>query len=138
MSNVRLTALAAILLAGLLLGCDDDGEDSTGGRLVVGKSFVLVGPEGDGNNVAGFGVGGVVSMTGRCLGIDRVTVIWPHGTSVTSEDPLEIDVPGLGRVRLGDHVEGGGYSATEQLPEGISRVPESCPAGRVLAFFPEG
>src|SRR3954452_361212 len=59
-------------------------------------STVLVGAKVDGDSLAGIGYSGTVAMVGQCLGLNEATVIWPHGTQIASDDPLTIDVPGLG------------------------------------------
>jgi len=102
-----------------------------------GDSYVLIGADGDGDNVAGVGTGGRIAMVGDCLGINDRTVIWPHGTEIVAEDPLEIDVPGLGRVGLGDEVTGGAVVYADYLPDGIDAIPPTCPRERVIAFLVE-
>ena len=102
-----------------------------------GDTSVLIGAEGDGDNMAGVGYGGTVSMVGECLGLDDATVIWPHGTTVVADDPLTIDVPGLSEVTVGDTLTGGADVYADYLPEGIDAIPEGCPTGRVIAFYPE-
>jgi hypothetical protein len=102
-----------------------------------GKVSVLVGAEGDGNNIAGIGYGGTVTMVGTCVGINQATVIWPYGTEVVSEDPLVLDVPGLSEIGLGDEVSGGADEYENFLPDGIEAIPEGCPDSEVVAFFPD-
>jgi hypothetical protein len=70
------------------------------------------------------------------MGIDDATVIWPYGTKIASEHPLTIDVPGLGRLKVGDHADGGADEYAHHLPTGIDAIPSSCPMHRVLAFYP--
>ncbi len=37
-------------------------------------------------------------------------VVWPYGTDVVSEEPLQIDMPDQGLFSVGDEIEiGGGY-----------------------------
>ena len=117
----------------LLSGC---GEDP-GSVLKGADQMVLVGAEGDGGNLAGVGFGGVVTLVGDCLGIDASTVIWPHGTKVVLESPLTIDVPGVGRVAVGDRIEGGGDPYGSHLPDGIDAIPSVCPSDDVIAFYPD-
>ena len=100
-------------------------------------SVVLVGAKGDGENMAGIGFGGEVSMVGECLGISGTTVFWPYGTKVVDDDPLTIDVPGLGRIGVGDQVSGGADTYVDYLPSGIDAIPSACPTTRVIGFFPD-
>lgn len=123
--------LLPTLAAALLLGptaCAKDPE-----VLESGGTYVLVGVY-DGNNMAGVGFGGTVSQVGDCLGIDGVVVVWPPGTTITSNDPLVIDVPGLGATRVGDRVVGGADEGP--LPDGLV-VPDGCPTDEVVSFFPD-
>ncbi len=64
------------------------------------------------------------------------TVIWPHGTKITSDDPLTIEVPGLGGLQVDDQVDGGGVEYGDHLPKGIDAVPEGCPTEQVFEFYP--
>jgi hypothetical protein len=117
----------------LISGCGaDDG-------IVIhsGDAVVLVGAEGDGNNMAGVGFSGKVSMVGPCLGIGDTTVFWPHGTKVVQENPLSIEVPGLGQVTVGDQLTGGADVYVDHVPKGIDAMPSDCPATEVVAFYPE-
>lgn len=132
--NRRTSWLPGVLaLAGVCLGgCSGSGE-----VLRSDDSVVLVGADGDGDNAAGVGFGGNVTMVGACLGIEASTVIWPHGTSIVSEHPLVVDVTGLGEIRVGDQVSGGGVQYADHLPDGIDAIPSECPSGSLFAFFPE-
>jgi hypothetical protein len=130
--RMPVTGLILASSLALLSGCGDD----PGSVVRNGDSTVLVGAEGDGDNVAGIGFGGVVTMVGECLGIDTSTVIWPNGTAVVADDPLTIDVPGLGRVAVGDHVAGGSDPYGNHLPSGIDAIPSDCPSDEVIAFYP--
>ena len=96
-----------ILLSGsamvlVLVGC---GAREDGLVLTSDGSSVLVGPKF--GSYGGTGGGGNVTMAGRCLGFDGATVLWPYGTTIVTDDPLTIEVPGLGRVTGGDSVYGG-------------------------------
>jgi hypothetical protein len=76
-------------------------------------------------------------MVGDCLGIGDTTVLWPHGmtTTIFDREPLTIEVPGLGRVRVGSGVDGGAESRGD-LPKGIDAIPSGCPTDHVIAFYP--
>ncbi len=102
---------------------------------------MLVGAEVHGASV-GVGFGGSVAMVGDCLGVEgdgaTATVIWPHGTTVTADEPLTIDVPGVGRVKAGDPIDGGGGDVDiDRLPKGIDAIPSGCPTELVVAFLPD-
>lgn len=91
-----------------------------------------------GDNVAGVGLGGSVTLAGDCLGINQMAVIWPHGTTVVDTDPLTITVPGVGSLSVGDHVSGGGADFSfDHLPDGIDEVPSGCTTSgrRIMEFF---
>jgi hypothetical protein len=127
--------LAAAVVLVSLSACGGGGDGSV---LRSGKSFVLVGAKVN-MPVAGVGWGGRVTMAGDCLGIDGATVIWPHGTKITLKKPLTIDVPGMGLVKVDDHVSGGADpdspSPIRALRKGIDAVPSGCPADRGVYFY---
>ena len=115
-----------------------------------GSSFVLVGANGETPKLPHANIWGRVSIVGDCLGnndpmIKGATIIWPHGTKITADDPLTIDVPTLGSLRVGDRVDGlGDYFVNHRvgqvnldyLPKGIDRVPSGCHRNQVIAFYP--
>ncbi|HEX4976380.1 MAG TPA: hypothetical protein VFV40_00815 [Nocardioides sp.] len=102
-------AATAGLLGALVLvaGC--------GGRVVsAGDVTVLVSARtGAGMDALG---SGRLSVVGGCLGLGDVVVVWPHGTDVVGEEPLRVEVPGVGSVGLGDQVEVGGGFVVEHEP----------------------
>jgi hypothetical protein len=116
-----------LLLSLFLTGCGGEGE-----VLEAGDVTVLVSAETD-QGMAAEG-GGTLEVVGGCLGTDGYVVVWPHGTEVVDEDPLTIDVPGAGRVALGDDVSlGGGFvlehTSTDHdgpLETGDVTVPAAC------------
>lgn len=125
--------LAASVALALLTGC---GNGGSGGSVIrSGHSFILVNAKVNGP-VVGVGWGGTVTMSGHCLGIDGATVIWPHGTKISSSHPLIADVPGIGLVRVGDVVSGGGGEPGPlgALPSGIDAIPSGCPVNRAVYF----
>jgi hypothetical protein len=141
-----LVVLTMIVAGSLLSGCGDhDGH-----VLRSGSAFVLVGASDEARRLPHSTITGRVSIVGGCLGIngsavDGATVIWPHGTKITAEDPLTIDVPGLGSLRVGDGVDGSGdqfvnhrpgQEYVDYLPQGIDRVPTGCRRNQVIAFYP--
>lgn len=89
---------------------------------------------------------GELAMVGGCLGIVDNVVIWPNGTHVVDEEPLRIEVPGLGEYGVGDVIEtGGGWvsepSSAQAAPESLVArgvpVPEECAAHPVFVMAPE-
>lgn len=115
-------ALAALASLVLLAGC--------GGRvLTAGEVTVLVAARAD----AGMDAlaSGRVAVVGGCLGLEDFVVVWPHGTDVVEEDPMRVEVPGVGDVGLGDRVElaggfvvehPGGTPAQEPSPSEVGGV----------------
>ena len=69
------------------------------------------------------GCGGDLEVVADCLGADGVVVIWPHGTEVTDEDPLTIEVPGYGTFALGDEVHLAGGMVFEQTSDQMEAAP---------------
>ena len=100
-----------------------------------GDSFVLIAPKGADDNIAGVALGGEVQLVGNCLGLGPNTILWPHGTEVVDDDPLTVQVPGYGRVALGDHIAGGGEDYGT-LPTGIDKLPTGCSAEQLSLFVP--
>jgi hypothetical protein len=145
--RVRALVILTMIVAGSLLsGCgDQDGR-----VLRSGSTFVLVGASGAARTLPHSTITGRVGIVGDCLGINGsavngATVIWPHGTKITADDPLTIEVPGLGRVRVGDSVDGSGDQVVnhrpgqehlDRLPKGVDRVPTGCRRNQVIAFYP--
>jgi hypothetical protein len=126
---------AAVALVSLT-ACGGGGNGSV---LHSGKSLVLVDAKPKFNEpVVGVAWGGRVTMAGHCLGIDGATVIWPHGTKITLNKPLTIDVPGIGPVKVDDYVSGGASAddpgPLRALPKGIDAVPSGCPTDRAVYF----
>lgn len=79
--------------------------------------------------------GGKVEFVGGCLGMGGDVVVWPHGTRVMDRDPLTLEVPGNGRVQIGQNVRlGGGFvvehdepgEVPDPLVVGSVTVPKSC------------
>ena len=67
---------------------------------------------------------GAVRLVGGCLGIDDFVVIWPPGTTVTDERPLTIEVPGIGSLHEGSHLElGGGF--IQEMPDSPANLEDS-------------
>jgi hypothetical protein len=118
-----------------LSACSHRGEGSV---LASGGAYVIVGHELDPNTPqVGVGIGGVMRMVGSCLGFGENPVIWPYGTTIVSDSPLSIDVPGLGHVSVGDAIEGGGRTDAHELPDGVDAAPAGCPTRTLTYFYPD-
>lgn len=126
---MRRALLGVALVALVVFGaaCDEKPEAEPTGVLEAGDSYVVVGSDPDQGDLAV--VSGVVELVGDCLGIDGHVAFWPTGTAIVSTEPVVIDVPDVGRVSLGDRVDGGGGWHEEALTD--PEVPQSCPGGFV-------
>ena len=122
----RSTGLALVLPVLVLAACDGEAQQLTAGDVTV----LVSAPPDAGMDALG---GGTVEVVDGCLGANGSVIIWPHGTRVVSEDPLQVDVPELGKVGLGDTVElGGGFVFEPEAPGQTydsELVPRAC-AGR--------
>ncbi|AXH96607.1 hypothetical protein DV701_11170 [Ornithinimicrobium avium] len=77
-------------------------------------------------------IGGVLGLgPGGCLGLltegsdAPVPLVWPAGSKL-SEDGTSVTVPGLGEVRPGQTVTGGGGEDSNVEADRYSDVPEAC------------
>jgi hypothetical protein len=125
-----LGGLVAAVMSGLVLaGCAGAGS----GSVVRSPSGdVLIAPESDGGDAAL--VSGTVQMVDGCLGIGDSVALWPHGTRVTRDDPLTIDVPGTGPVEVGSAVRGSGGFLKPGTHGGEPPLPASCASAPVVVF----
>jgi hypothetical protein len=117
--------LAAVLVAIVVV--------RSGGEKVLnenGDTLVLVGK--DAGETDGVGLEGTLVDVGGCLGVDTSdgqatsVVVWPHGTTIKTPDPLRVTVDGS-TYELGDTVTLGGSSAHfDELGYFADRVPSGC------------
>ncbi len=123
---LRAAVVSAVLL--LAAGC--------GGRVVAAGDVTVLVSARTGAGMDALGAGPLAVVAG-CLGLGDYVVVWPHGTEVVEEEPLVVDVPGVGRVGLGDRVQVGGGFVVEHSDRGAGRdagspevggvtVPSSC------------
>ncbi len=124
----RIRALEACLLLVALASCQGKELQADGVKVLVGTD--------DGNDMAGVGLEGEVTLVGECLGLGESLIIWPPGTKIIAEDPLAIKVPDLGIVRVGDHIEGGGQTYHIADPPDGLEIPSGCRSDRLHSFFP--
>lgn len=109
---------------------------STGEKVLNdGNTLVLVGKDSEAKPMAR--IGGELTDVGGCLGImvvDTPTlVVWPHGTTVKTPDPLRVTVDGK-VYRIGDSIELGG-AGTDALGASSffhDKVPEACRSAKVF------
>jgi hypothetical protein len=119
------TALLAVLLATTLTSCASGSEPATpangGARIITAGSVDVLVAQQAGAHMDALG-GGRIEIVGGCLGADGSVIVWPHGTEVTSENPLTIEIPGGHTVTLGDNVRlGGGWileHSSGDVPDG--------------------
>jgi hypothetical protein len=112
---------------------------STGEKILNenGETLVLVGTQSDGTD--GVGLQGRLTDVGGCLGVDGtegtgtpVAVVWPHGTTIKTPDPLRVTVDGT-MYELGDSIELGGHIAHfDELGSFKDKVPSDCRASTVF------
>lgn len=128
-TKTRAGLAATLATVGILSACGSDGD-----VLSADGTHVLVGPTTNSGDDAG--ISGTVTMDGDCLGIGNgQVIIWPGGTTIVSEDPITIKVPGLGEIGLGDKIDGGG-GMTDEPPDGVD-VPSTCPSENLVVFRPQ-
>ncbi len=98
---------------------------------------VLVAAPGEGGSDAA--IAGAVTIVDGCLGIGDNVAVWPSGTRVTEPEGPVIDVPNLGTITIGDHVEGaGGYMSAKRFDDVWSpSVPDSCVGAELVVYRPE-
>ncbi len=102
-----LPALTALCACAALVGC----ASGSGQVLDAGGTTVLVGERTDSGDDAL--LSGRLTDVGGCLGVGETVVVWPAGTSVTTDGPATVHVPGRPSAALGDQMEVGGGVALE-------------------------
>lgn len=122
------------LIVALLGACSSDDAPRV---LRTPDAAVLVAAPADGGDDAM--VSGEVTVVDGCLGINDDVAVWPSGTQVTDPDGPVIEVPQLGTITVGDHVEGaGGYMRARDLHDEHSpAVPDSCIEAGLVVYRPE-
>ncbi|MCW2829945.1 MAG: hypothetical protein JWP31_637, partial [Aeromicrobium sp.] len=120
--------LAAVLVAVVVVRSNAEKVINTDGDTVILVDKTFAG----GMDALG---GGVLADVGGCLGWTSrrgsdegaTVVIWPHGTSVTTADPLRVDIDGK-TYRIGDKIQipGGEVGPLEPTSYFYDRVPKAC------------
>jgi hypothetical protein len=83
--------------------------------------------------IAGVGFGGRLSVSPEgCVGTTSPTgvfasIIWQHGTSLVSTDPLRVKFAGR-TYREGDAIEAGGFEGTASGEAYRTHIPKACEA----------
>jgi hypothetical protein len=101
-----------------------------------GETLVLVGKDTPSDTV---GLDGILTDVGGCLGISvdgegrgGSVVIWPHGTTIKTPEPLRVTIDGK-TYGLGDRIStGGGNGTIEPSSSFYAKVPKACRASRVF------
>ena len=123
--SARLVVVACVTLG--LVACGGTDDEAIHERVLPGGATVFVHGSGSPDGEAAQIVGTLLVADGCVLleqGGQRFPVVWPAGTSVAVEDPLELALPGGDRLRVGGVVSGGGgYHEASSL--GID-VPGAC------------
>ena len=93
-----------------------------GGEVISAGEVTVLVSERTGSGMDALG-GGRLEVVGGCLGAGGYVFVWPHGTEVVDDEPLTIDVPGLGTFGLGDEVEVGGGFVLEHSSQDVEPGP---------------
>ncbi len=119
--HVRLTAANVLLLA-LVAACGADVDSSSNGNSPVVAHLA----KGDGS-VSDALIGGALTMSGGCLLVGGVPVVWPYGTTWDAEtEAVRLSEDQI--VALGDRVSGGGgYPYLSDLGAEFAEPLEDCP-----------
>ena len=96
-----------------------------------GDTLVLVGKDAGPSDAVG--LQGTLVDVGGCLGVDgsdgqgtSVVVVWPHGTTIKTPDPLRVTVDDS-TYELGDTVTlGGNITHFDELGSFEDKVPSDC------------
>lgn len=122
---LRSTALAGALVA--LSGCG--GADTLDVQLRDGTTALVSTSTQAGSDAE---VRGVIQVgAGGCLGLlseettHPIPLIWPEGSKLTEAGDA-VDVPGLGTVRVGQTISGGGGEVTNPSGNRYADIPDGC------------
>lgn len=130
--SALVAVLAAVLVAIVVV--------RSGGEKVLnenGDTLVLVGQSTEDSD--GVGLDAVLAVVGGCLGVrggtiaSSTVVVWPHGTTVETPEPLRIRVDGS-VYGIGDTIEIGDsqIGALERDSYFYDKVPSSCRSAQVF------
>ena len=136
--RVEATAIALLGLT-LLSACGDGSASSETGPGVIetpDAAVLVAAPAYGGSDAA---VAGAVTIVDGCLGINDNVAVWPSGTRVVDPEGPVIDVPNLGTITIGDHIDGaGGYMPAKDFDDVWSpSVPDSCIGAGLVVYRPE-
>lgn len=82
--------------------------------------MLVAGYQSGGSDAIG---GGTLEVVGGCLGADGDVYVFPQGTELVDEEPLTIDIPGVGEVSLGESFDVGGGFAVEHGSDDVESGP---------------
>lgn len=124
-------AFAAVLIA--IVVVRSNGEKVLNEN---GETLVLVGKDAPTDEV---GLDGLLTDVGGCLGTSAdgkgrggMVVIWPHGTTIKTPEPLRVTIDGK-TYGLGDRIStGGGSGALEPTDYFYDKVPDGCRTAKVF------
>lgn len=119
------TVLAVTLLT--LTGCG--GSDTVGVQVHAGTTALIASSSDSAMDAE---VRGVIQVgADGCLGVvsegttQPVPLIWPEGSTLTEAGDA-VDVPGLGTVRVGQTISGGGGEVTNPTGSRYADIPDGC------------
>jgi hypothetical protein len=129
--GVLVAAFAAVLIAIVVVR-------SAGEKVLNenGETLVLVGKDTPTDEV---GLDAILTDVGGCLGTSSdgkgrggTVVIWPHGTTIKTPDPLRVTIDGK-TYGLGDRIStGGGSGSIGPSSSFYDKVPRACRAAEVF------
>lgn len=106
-------AVALVVVFGVR-GCSGKVIDADGVKVLT------AGYQSGGSDALG---GGTLEVVGDCLGAHGDVYVFPQGTEVIDEEPLTIDIPGVGEVSLGEEFDVGGGWAIEHSSDEVEPGP---------------
>lgn len=126
-------AFAAVLIA--IVVVRSNGEKVLNEN---GKTLVLVGSDTPSDEI---GLDSILTDVGGCLGVSvdgtgraGMVVIWPHGTTVKTPDPLRVTIDGT-VYGIGDRINtGGAYSSIKPSSSFYYKVPKECRGARAFVI----
>ena len=82
-------------------------------------------------------ISGPLNLQGDCVSVGSNVAIWPYGTTVISEFPLQIRVPDAGVFTEGEVVTGPGGFFDAATDDVLVQIPDSCGTTRGTTINPQ-